>query len=357
MSFGAIVVGLSALSAVQARIANAGSAHLRSRNGLQPKNDQRCPGLGSPCAGNGECAPATGVCTCKYGWGGEDCSQTVPDVYEVTHVRDPDRQDMLGIYEMVPMYLQEAKGAPDRMKFIHYDPVSEGWAVSKLNSSCKDDICFFADVRSGPLKDLVLPPPKGYVYGNVDRHFYYQQLVWDDSEMYPEKPSGYRVNLAYTPDPNVAGLPPDLEELTGRYVTQPRFVHQKTGKYAIMPVNMDSPGKMWVFLELHGVGLQRHWRIVADARDPSTNRYTVPKGPWEPPELMLTLKPSCKDHITLDTCFALRDSCKEDSKDRIWVKSCCRQTCGTCATPASECKLPKTTKQTGFDTVLNTFAR
>jgi len=252
---------------------------------------------------------------------------------------------MKGVYDMVPMYLQEGPGDPHAVKFVHYDPESEGWAVSKLNSSCNDDICFFASAKDEPV-----PPPKGYVFGVLDKHFYYKQLMFDDKELYPDRLPGYHMNVAYSPDPNVAGIPSDLDQLTGRYLIQPRFIHKKTGKYAIMPVNLQSPGKTWVFLELAGRAPNRHWKIIAEAKDPSINRYTVPKGPWEPAELQLTLVPSCRDHVTLDTCFTLRDYCKDDSKDRVWVRSCCRQTCGACRVPASECKLPKTS--IGFDGTL-----
>jgi hypothetical protein len=255
---------------------------------------------------------------------------------------------MLGFYDLVPMFLQEAPGDPANMKFIAYDPLSKGWMVSKLNSSCKDDICFFAESKEmivQPQDKLLPPPPKGYVFGNVDKHFYYKQLIFDDKELYPGKEGGYHLNVAYSPDPNVVkDVPADLTTLSGRYIVQPRFVHQKTGKYAIMPTNLKAPEKLWVFLELTGTGLDRHWRIVADAVDPSINRYTVPKGPWMPPDLMLTLKPSCKNHITLDSCFQLQDNCKHDTRDGGWVRACCRQTCGSCTTPASECHLPKTSK-------------
>jgi hypothetical protein len=228
MNFLTILVWLGVPRLVQGVVANFDGKQHRLRNGFQTaqNGDKRCPGLGSPCTGNGECQPTTGICMCKYGWGGTDCSQSVPKIYEVTYVRDDDRQDMLGFYDMVPMYLQEGPGDPAHMNFVAYDPLSKGWIVSKLNSSCKDDICFFAQAEDM----LQPPPPKGYVFGNVDKHFYYKQLIFDDKELYPGKEGGYHLNVAYSPDPNVnKDIPADLTTLSGRYIIQPRFVHQKSG--------------------------------------------------------------------------------------------------------------------------------
>ena len=35
--------------------------------------DLSCPGLGSPCSGNGQCDLTIGVCTCHEGFQGLDC--------------------------------------------------------------------------------------------------------------------------------------------------------------------------------------------------------------------------------------------------------------------------------------------
>ena len=35
--------------------------------------DVSCPGLGSPCSGNGQCDLTIGVCTCHEGFQGLDC--------------------------------------------------------------------------------------------------------------------------------------------------------------------------------------------------------------------------------------------------------------------------------------------
>ena len=35
--------------------------------------DVSCPGVGSPCSGNGQCDLTVGVCTCQEGFQGSDC--------------------------------------------------------------------------------------------------------------------------------------------------------------------------------------------------------------------------------------------------------------------------------------------
>ena len=35
--------------------------------------DVSCPGVGSPCSGNGQCDLTVGVCTCSEGFQGSDC--------------------------------------------------------------------------------------------------------------------------------------------------------------------------------------------------------------------------------------------------------------------------------------------
>ena len=35
--------------------------------------DISCPGVGSPCSGNGQCDLTVGVCTCSEGFQGSDC--------------------------------------------------------------------------------------------------------------------------------------------------------------------------------------------------------------------------------------------------------------------------------------------
>lgn len=238
----------------------------RLRSKLQ-SNTSSCPGVTAPCEGNGECDELTATCWCKLGWGSSDCATEVAETYDVKSVKSVEHEDMVGRYVRVPMYLQESAGDPQAMKFIHYDPISKGWAISRLNSSCTDDICFFAYSKG----QTVRPPPKGYVYGQPDKHVYYRQLVFDDNELYPGKMAGYHMAVSYTPDPNAVGVTEKLSEFTGRYIIQPRYVHE-SGKYAIMPVSLGAPGKLWVVVGLEGVGPGRRWEILATTKDPSLNR-------------------------------------------------------------------------------------
>lgn len=334
----AFLAGLSLLPGVHG-LASRGE----SGSFLQTRKSS-CPGLGKPCAGNGECQEASGVCWCKMGWGSTDCSTEVTDIYDIKEVNDPNLEDMVGKFRRVPMYMQENPTDPQNLKFIHYDPVSKGWAISKLNSSCTDDICFFAYSNGQPV-----PPPKGYVYGEPNKHVYYKQMVFDDSELYPSRAPGYHMSVSYTPDPNTLGLSEELGQLTGRYILQPRYVHEKTGKYAIMPVSLDSPGKLWFLLGLSGVGPKRRWKILAQSKDPSLNRYTVPASGWGPPGgsaagMGFKLVATCNDHMSMDVCNSLEGKCRgrPGDKDVEWVQACCRDTCNSCVVPKDRCKLPQT---------------
>jgi hypothetical protein len=244
---------------------------------------------------------------------------------------------MIGVYDLVPMYLQETRGDLLNVKFINFDPINQGWAISKLNSTCTDDICFYAHGNTS------VPPIKGYVYGQPQQqqHVYYRQLIYDDHDLYPERTPGYRMIIAYSPDPDAVNVPYETNQFTGRYILQPRYVH-KNGKYAIMPVTLDSPGKVWFVLGAYGVGEARRWQVLAQAIAEVGNRYEIPKANWEPSALGMVLSGYCQDHITLDACDSISVECKGNSPDREWIQACCRQTCGTCHIPASNCTLPKT---------------
>lgn len=309
-----------------------------------------CPGRFAPCSGNGECAETTGTCWCKTGWASTDCSDPAADTYDIKSVKNPQMQDMIGRYTLVPMYMQENVGDPQNMKFIHYDPISLGWAISKLNSTCTDDICFFAYSKGQPV-----PPPKGYVFGEPDKHVYYKQLVFDDKELYPGKEAGYHLSVSYSPDPNAIGVTESLSEFTGRYIVQPRYVHQESGKYAIMPVSLTAPGKIWVVLGLRGLGPARRWEILAQVKDPTLNRYTIPAAGWSPPSMGFKLVPSCADHISMDTCNSLEEQCRGSTADSKWVQACCRDTCNSCAIPKTTCKLPQTAM--GANMLLQMFGK
>lgn len=280
------------------------------------------------------------MCWCKNGWGSTDCSDTTPESYDIEQVNSEQYEDMVGRYIMVPMYLQENPADPQNIKFIHYDPVSSGWAISRLNSSCTDDICFFAYSKGQPI-----PPPKGYVYGQPNKHVYYKQMVFDDAELYPGRQAGYYMAVVYSPDPNTVDLNPNneyLSEFVGRYVLQPRFVHQASGKYSIFPVSLNSPGKVWFMTGLEGEGPSRRWKVLASVTDQSLNRYTVPAGPWLPEAAAFEIKPSCMNHVSDDACDDLEEHCQSEDPDRSWVRACCRDTCETCPMPASSCALPNT---------------
>merc|ERR1719198_1850379 len=310
-TFTAVLVGLLVVPGAQ-------GVNLRTQK-------SSCPGARAACDGHGECAEATGVCWCKLGYGGTDCSDEVAETYDIKSVNSVALEDMIGRYIRVPMYMQENPGDPQQMKFIHYDPISGGWAISRLNSSCTDDICFFAYAKGQPV-----PPPKGYVYGQPDKHVYYKQLVFDDKELYPGHEAGYHMSVSYTPDPNAVGVSDILGEFTGRYVLQPRYVHQRSGKYAIMPITLKSPGKIWVVVGLEGIGPDRRYEIIAQTEDPSLNRYTIPAGGWQPDSAGFKLMPSCNDHVSMEVCSSLEDHCRGDHPDVQWVQACCRDTCNSC---------------------------
>jgi len=336
----AVLAGLYGLYSVQ-------GVAVRGADGKNSRSfKSTCPGRFAPCSGNGECAETTGTCWCKTGWASTDCSDPAADTYDIKSVKDPLKQDMVGRYNLNPMYMQENIGDPQNMKYIAYDPISLGWTIGKLNSTCQDDICFFAYSKGQPV-----PPPKGYVFGEPDKHVYYKQLVFDDKDLYPGKEAGYHMSVSYSPDPNALGVTETLSEFTGRYVVQPRYVHKDNGKYAVMPVSLNAPGKKWAILMLTGIGPARRWQMIAEVQDPSLNRYTIPSAGWSkvPPAIPpassafgMEMVPSCADHVSMDTCNSLEEQCHKDTGDSKWVQACCRDTCGTCAIAKTSCKLPQT---------------
>lgn len=325
-----VLAGFLAAPGVQAtrgeRAAGHQKLHLRANRGRDSNGQYtQCPGS-PPCNNNGDCDENTGTCWCSAGYGSTDCSTTEIETFRIRHVNDDAYKDLLGDYKRVGMYLEENPTSPSEVKFISYDFFSEGWTVAKLNSTCTDDICMFAYG-----KDLARPPPKGYVFGGEDKHVYYKQLIFDDADVYGNglKP-GIHLGLSYTPDPNSPDVGAGLTMFNGRYVQQPRYVHARTGKYAIMPLDLNSPGKTWAIVGL--MGEPRRWKILSTARDPSFNRYMVPKGPWEPANFGIDLEPGCSNNVLDATCEALAQAncALGQTSDSIWVRKCCKSTCGTC---------------------------
>jgi len=295
----------------------------------------KCPGQ-PVCSGNGECDESSGTCWCRHGFGSSDCSTEMIQTFKVSKVSNQAYKDVTGTYKLDRMYLMEGATADAQAQFMWYDSFNNGWAISKLNSNCTDDLCFFGYAENDPV-----PPPKGYVFGDKEKHVYYQQLVFDDADVYGSgKMRGLHMAISYTPDPNAPDVELDLAQFNGRYVQQPRYVHSKNGRYAIMPLDLKCPGKTWALLGL--LGKPRKWKILATAKDPSYNRYMIPKGPWKFPEKMgFQLQPSCEDHVEEHTCESLEEFCGVAHKDSVWVRPCCKSTCGTCSI-SSTCRLPHT---------------
>lgn len=314
----------------------AGAVIGRHRHRLRASGS-RCPGTPT-CSGNGECDEATATCWCRHGFGSSDCSTAMIDAFRVDRISDKAYEELTGNYRLERMYLQQGIKSPGEAQFLWYDSFNSGWAISKLNSSCRDDMCFF-----GYAKDAPLPPPKGYVFGGGEKHVYYRQLVFDDAEIFGNgKMPGIHVGISYTPDPNAPDVNMRLTQFNGRYVQQPRYVHEKTGRYAIMPLDLNCPGKTWALLGLLGEGAERHWKILATAKDPSYNRYMIPAGPWKfPTKMHMEVEPSCSNHVDEEICDRLEGFCGAGHKDSIWVRQCCKSTCGTCDVTSS-CSLPHT---------------
>jgi hypothetical protein len=276
---------------------------------------------------------------CEAGYSGSDCGGEAPMYLEVTHIGPAELQDALGMYRLDAMYLYvldhpaqdlaiQQSSIPSQVKWLHYDHGSKGWAMSKFNSSCIDDICFFAYNQD------VKPPSFGYVYGGPELHVFHSQILFDQATHKVSSKLGFDYLFAFTPDPNVPSF--GLEEFNGRYLLQPRYTHVNT-KYAIFPVSIDAPNKRWVLSGL--LGDPRKRRIIVQAQDPSENRYVPPAGPWEPAELNFQLRPACMNHVGDLACMHLADVCPLQDTDGDWVRKCCRQTCGSCSESRLSCPL------------------
>lgn len=322
------------------------AVHLRlaASEANTPPMAKKCPGT-PVCHGRGDCDIKTGLCWCEAGWGGRGCEEETPLFVEVVHINAPELQDMLGKYRADGMYLYEVRDAagkgldpsPDQVKWIHYDHASSGWAISKFNSSCIDDTCFFAYAPMATQGKA--PPPSGYVYGGPILHVYYKQMMFDDADLDPAFKRGFHFTVSYTPDPKVQGAY-ELNDYNGRYTLQPRYTHIKNKKYAIMPINLKVPQKQWVATGL--LGKPRKRKVIVSAVDPSENRYTPPRGPWVPEELEFEVRPACENHVGNLACTHVEPMCLMDDSDGVWARQCCRDTCNSCHISRSACPLPKT---------------
>jgi len=265
------------------------------------------------------------------GWGDMDCKTKMPMKMEIHSIGIPEFQDMAGFFKLEKFYLAEDSVA-SQARYMHYDPYSQGWTVTMYNSSCMEDTCFFAYARNAPV-----PPDKGYVYGAPQFQVYYKRLVFDEGDTSPLVRKGYHEQLRYTPDPEVVGQP-DLTMLNGRYSMQPRYVHEKNGKYALFPVDFLTH-RTWVITGWMGVPAK--WQVLLSVTDPSRNRYMPPKGPWAPMEYNLRVRPMCINHIEDLVCQHLQPTCSLVATEADhWIGACCQITCGTCEVPDTACPLP-----------------
>jgi len=286
---------------------------------------------------------------CEPGFGGTDCSSETPMFLEVTNIGPEELQDAKGVYRLDAMFLSvidhpaggngPAQGElPSQVKWLHYDHGSKGWAMSKFNSSCIDDICFFA-YNQDPR-----PPTYGYVYGGQELHVYHQQILFDQSLHSVSSKPGYDYLFAFTPDPNVPSFA--LDEYNGRYLLQPRYTHATNHKYAIMPISFEAPNKRWVLSGL--LGEPRKRTIIVQATDPSENRYIPPSGQWEPAEYNFQLRATCANHVGDLACMHLESMCALQDSDGDWTRKCCRRTCQSCSESRSSCPLSKAENPIAF---------
>jgi len=254
----------------------------------------------------------------------------------ITAIGPPEFQEAMGRYKIDGMYLAETAGSDGRTRVITFSEATSGWVISEFGSPCADDVCFFGYQRmKGP------PPQKGYVYGSPDFQVYVQPLVYDEADDNPTAKRGYHLSVEYTPDPHVEGLP-DLTVLNGRYVLQPRYVHEETGKYAIMPIDFKSD-RTWVLSGL--VGVPRKWQVLEMSTGGHLDMYSVPTSNgyhlWEPVQDGLQVIATCADHLPESACGPLAGQCgfAKVQSALAWIRDCCRSTCGSCENSRTACKV------------------
>lgn len=269
---------------------------------------------------------------------------------EVSSVGPMDLQDMRGLYQADGMYLMPADGITKdalkatfsrdvQAKFMYYDPNSGGWALSKFDSTCEDDVCLFGYAPGQKSR----PPEKGYVFkADGSSQVYYKQLVYDaalqdPTQVYGDKP-GFWQGVSFTHDPQIIDWHhPDLTEFNGMYVLQPRYVHMENGKYAIFPTDLEGINKRWVAAGLRGD--PRKWEIVAQTIDTTMRPYFPPTKGWTPDAFQVTY--ACVNHLLDDTCLKMETTCMTGSVDTLFALNCCRSTCNSCQVSRYACKLPR----------------
>lgn len=294
-----------------------------------------CPG--SPqCSGHGSCDSRNNFCWCEPGFGGLDCAMEMPTHLSVTAIGPRDFQEALGRYKLNGMYLAENAGSDGTIRVINFVEATSGWVISEFGGPCADDVCFFGYQR---IKGA--PPQKGYVYGGPDYQVYIEQLVYDDAAGKPHEKTGYHLTVEYTPDPHVQGLP-DLTTLNGRYVLQPRYVHEETGKFAIMPIDFKTQ-RTWILAGL--IGVPRKWQVMETSTGASLDMYGVPTTEgtrlWRPSKDGLQVVASCADHLPQSACGPLALQCgfAKTQVSLAWVRDCCRSTCGSCELSRTACTI------------------
>jgi len=234
------------------------------------------------------------------------------------------------------MFMAQSTGHTQELKLMYYESKTKGWVLSQFGSPCTDDVCFFGYQKERQES----PPQKGWVYGAPEFVVNYKPMVYDDADTDPNATRGFHISVEYTPDPNILDLP-DLTFFNGRYIKQPRYVHEESRKYMILPIDFQAK-RTWALAGL--VGVPRKWTILMkgtggdlyDMYDPPT---TEGSNFWEPVPAGLQLITTCSDHFPSAACESIANMCTELGDHTQWVRDCCRSTCGFCQLSRSACKM------------------
>lgn len=306
---------------------------------LEPEGVHPAPPCPGNCSGHGSCDYRRGFCWCDPGFTSQDCSKESTEYIKLNSVANPTFQEAIGTYKVENMYLSEDAGMVNELKFIHYERATSGWVLSQFESPCPDDVCFFAYQR-----ERELPPKSGYVYGAPDFQMYTCDMVIDDADRDCNITRGYHLSVEYTKSPNERTGLPNMAGLNGRYVLQPRYVHQATGKYMIMPIDYQI-NRTWILAGL--VGVPRKWRILAKSSAPAFDINTPPTvregQAWEPQADGFDVERICTNVIPDVACGPMAHHCPGTDIGFEWVPQCCRSTCHTCTFSRTVCpiKQPK----------------